>query len=224
MIDNFHNLEPYSLNKEEKEKLLLEHELELTKFHYNHCELYRNILNAMGGGNLDDIKSLYDLPSIPVRLFKELELKSIKDEEIFKIMTSSGTTGQKVSKIYTDKFTALLQQKVFIRLMSEFIGKKRLPMLIVDSPSVIKDRKQFSARGAGIITLNVLSTKMTYILNDDMSLNENALIEFLEENKGQKFLIFGFTFMLYQYFYKSLLKLNKKYDMSKAYIYMFHLQ
>ena len=50
MIDNFHNLEPYSLNKEEKEKLLLEHELELTKFHYNHCELYRNILNAMGGG------------------------------------------------------------------------------------------------------------------------------------------------------------------------------
>jgi phenylacetate-coenzyme A ligase PaaK-like adenylate-forming protein len=34
-------------------------------------------------------------------------------EKKFKIMASSGTTGQKVSKIFLDKETATLQQKFF---------------------------------------------------------------------------------------------------------------
>ena len=43
------------------------------------------------------------LPFIPVRLFKEFDLKSINDDKIAKILTSSGTSGSKVSKIFLDK-------------------------------------------------------------------------------------------------------------------------
>ena len=34
---------------------------------------------------------------------------------VFKTMTSSGTTGQAVSKIFVDKETAMIQQKVMIK-------------------------------------------------------------------------------------------------------------
>ena len=49
------------------------------------------------GYQKNNIHSYYDLPFLPVRLFKERDLKSIPDEQVFKVMTSSGTTGQAVS-------------------------------------------------------------------------------------------------------------------------------
>ena len=217
MISDFHMLQPYSLTKTDKEILLRKELVDITDFHYNHCPEYHLILDALGYQK-EKIKQITDIPFIPVRLFKELQLKSIPDNEVFKTITSSGTTGQMVSRIYLDKETALLQQKVLVRILSDFIGKKRLPMLVIDSPEIIKDRKLFTARGAAIIALNVIATKYTYALNNDMTLNKKVVEEFLEENQGKNFLIFGFTFLLWQHFYKELLKTDKHYDMSKAYI------
>ncbi len=217
MIEKFHEIAPYSLDKTQKANLLLQRALELTDWHRQQCVFYKNILDA-AGYKKENILQLSDLPFLPVRLFKELTLKSIDDADVFKVMLSSGTTMQKPSKIYCDKETALLQQKVFIRLLNDFVGKKRLPLLVIDTPAIIKDRTTFSARGAPLMSLNVLATKMVYALNDDMSLNEAVLIQFLEEHKGQKFLIFGFTFMLWHYFYQALQKTKEKFDMSQAYM------
>ena len=133
-------------------------------------------------------------------------------------MTSSGTTGQRVSKIFVDKETAMIQQKVMIKILSDFWGKKRLPMLIVDTPAVLKDRKMFTARGAAILGLQVAAREMVYVLNDDMTLNTDILDNFFEKYQDQPFIIFGFTFMVWQHLYNNLLKLDKKYDMSKAWL------
>ena len=217
MIEDFHALEPYSLMKSDKELLLRKELSEMTAFHDQNCPEYHLILNALGYQK-DNIHHITDIPFIPVRLFKELQLKSIPNNEVFKTITSSGTTGQMVSRIYLNQETALLQQKVLIRILSNYIGKKRLPMLVIDSPSIIKDRKLFTARGAAIIALNVIATNYTYALNDDMTLNKPVVEEFLEKNQGKDFLIFGFTFLLWQHFYKELQKMDKRYDMSKAYI------
>lgn len=217
MIEDFYQYAPYELEKEEKETLLVKELTELTFFHTKHCELYQKILNGMSF-QLERIKRVTDIPFLPVRLFKELDLLSIPREEIFKTMTSSGTTGQAVSKIFIDKNTAMMQQKVMVKILSDYLGKKRLPMLIIDTPSVVKNRQLFTARGAAIIGLNVMSSGMTYVLNEDMSLNVEVLEEFIQKNQGKKFLIFGFTFLVWQHFYLELCKLNKKYDMSLAWL------
>ena len=52
-------------------------------------------------------------------------------------MHSSGTSGQEVSKIYLDKENAFLQTKVLTKIVSTVLGNKRLPMLIIDSKSII---------------------------------------------------------------------------------------
>lgn len=215
MTENIFELSPFSMDKQEKTAFLTKELTHLTQFHYKNCEKYRKMLDAIGI-NPNAIKNYYDIPFLPVSLFKELDLMSINKEDVFKTMTSSGTTGQAVSKIYLDKTTASNQQKALVKIVSEFTGSSRMPMLIIDSSSVISDRLKFSARGAGILGFSIFGADRTYALDDEMQLNIDAIETFLEKHKGKKILLFGFTFMIWQHFYKELEKLNKKIDLSGA--------
>ena len=206
---------PYSVDKAEKTATLPEELKRLTQKHIDACPAYAGMMNAVGL-DLDKVKTYEDLPFLPVSLFKDLTLKSITDKDVFKTMTSSGTTGQAVSKIYLDKETASRQQKTLVKIVSAFTGAARLPMLIIDSPSVIKNRTMFSARGAGILGFSIFGADRTYALNDDMEIDFPAIEAFLERHKGQKILLFGFTFMIWQHFYKELLKSEKKIDLSQG--------
>lgn len=208
-------ISPFSLNKEEKSKLFTEYLKELSLKHYQKCENYRKIVDKLNC-NLSEIKNYTEIPFLPVRLFKEFDLKSIPTEEVFKTMTSSGTSGQAVSKIYLDKTTAANQQKTLVKIVSDFTGANRMPMLIIDSPSVIKNRNMFSARGAGILGFSIFGADRTYALDDDMNINIPVIEAFLEKHKGQKILLFGFTFMIWQFFYKKLKELNIKLDLSNG--------
>lgn len=206
-FERFLQIPPYSLGKMEKEKLLTERLQELTEFHRRNCPEYADILNTFSYEEREN-RSLKEMPFIPVRLFKELSLKSVPQEDIVKTMTSSGTSGQKVSKIYLDRTTASNQQKAMVKIVSEFTGSGRMPMLIIDCPSVVKNRTMFSARGAGILGFSIFGAKKIYALDDEMRLDADAVREFLDAYSGQKVLLFGFTFMVWQHFYKELLRLK----------------
>ena len=200
---------PFSLDEGEKERLLTERLLALTKLHQENCPEYASMLDSINFC-IDEVNSYKDLPFLPVRLFKELDLRSIAQDSIVKTMTSSGTTGQSVSKIYLDRTTASNQQKTMVKIVSEFTGSSRMPMIILDCPSVVKNRAMFSARGAGILGFSIFGAKKIYALDDDMKLDVDGLKEFLERFKGQKILLFGFTFMIWQHFYKELMRLREE--------------
>jgi phenylacetate-coenzyme A ligase PaaK-like adenylate-forming protein len=199
MIDEFFDISPYSLSAKEKQRLLLKRLTELTKFHSENSDAYRNILDALGR-KPSSIKTASDIPFLPVSLFKERDLLSVPRSEVVKTLTSSGTSGQAVSKIFLDKETASLQQKTLARLMQSFLGAGRLPMLIIDSPAVIKNRNLFSARGAGILGFSVFGTDRTYGLTEDMEPDLEAIDGFLEKHKGEKIFLFGFIQVSHQFF------------------------
>lgn len=201
--------EPYSVGREEKHELLSRRLLALSKKHYLTCETYRKIVDVFGI-DLAQVRSYYELPFLPVRLFKTLDLLSVPNEEIVKTMTSSGTTGQQVSKIYLDRATASYQQKTLVKLVSSFTGTSRMPMLIIDSASVLKDRAMFSARGAGILGFSILGRDKIYALHDNMQLDVDGVAAFLDKHKGEKILLFGFTFMIWRHFYEELLRLQNQ--------------
>ncbi|MBQ9897667.1 MAG: hypothetical protein IJM40_10195 [Synergistaceae bacterium] len=215
-FEEFLNLEqPYGLNKLEKNKLLTQRLLDLTRLHKDNCLEYARMLESVNF-DFNKVNSYKDLPFLPVRLFKELNLKSVADENIFKTMTSSGTTGQAVSKIFLDKLTASNQQKALVKIVSSFTGSGRMPMIIIDCPSVIKNRLMFSARGAGILGFAIFGAKSIYALDDEMNLNLEAIREFLDKFRDKKILLFGFTFMIWQHFYKALKNNNLKLDLSNG--------
>ncbi len=207
--------DPYSMDRREKTRVMTEGLLELTEHHRSRCEDYRRIVDGLGY-DPKNIRDYYDIPMMPVRLFKERELKSINDDQIFKTMTSSGTTGQQVSKIFLDEQTAANQQLTLAKIVGSYTGKSRLPMIIIDCPSVIRNRAMFSARGAGILGFSIFGSRRIYALDDDMNLNIDGIREFLEKHKGERILLFGFTFMIWQYFYRELLKLSEPLDLSNG--------
>lgn len=191
--------EPYGFSADKKSAALTQALAKLTAWHATQCIEYQKILCALRV-NIQDIKQLEDVPFIPVRLFKEFDLLSTHRENIFKTMTSSGTSGQQVSKIYLDRETASLQTKVLSRLMAQLLGKKRIPMLVIDSPDILKDRLAFSARGAGILGFSMFGQDVTYALDATMGLNLQAIEDFVARHPNGPVFIFGFTFMIWQYF------------------------
>jgi phenylacetate-coenzyme A ligase PaaK-like adenylate-forming protein len=190
---------PYSLPKAKKADLYLKAISELTRLHYEGCPQYRRMLDTIKF-DLDHPKNLEGFPFLPVRLFKEYDLISVGKSEIIKTMTSSGTTGQSVSKIYLDRETATNQTKALVKIASSFLGTKRLPLLVIDTKSVLKDRRLFSARGAGILGFSMLGHDITYALDDQMNLDVETISSFLERHDGTSILLFGFTFMIWKHF------------------------
>ena len=210
-------LDPYCLDRMEKHKYLTKYLKGLSIYHYANCPQYKKIIDAIGI-DLSVIEDYADIPFLPVRLFKEYDLKSIQNNEINKTMTSSGTTGQKVSMVYLDRETSANQSRILTQIVSSFIGKKRLPMIILDSPTVLKDKKKFSARGAGILGFSMFGRDKIYALDEDMNLDIAKLCEFLAKYQGENIIVFGFTFMIWECFIKALLRTGEKVDLSNAYL------
>lgn len=149
--DEILNNAPFDVSQQEKNDIFLKKLREFTVYHKKncHCPEYHTMLSSVSFDE-SKVQEVADFPFLLVRLFKELTLKSINDDNIFKVMTSSGTTGQRVSKIYLNRETASNQQKTLVKIVSSFTGSARMPMIIIDCPSVVKNRAMFSARGVGI--------------------------------------------------------------------------
>lgn len=214
-IDEILEIAPYSLDKEAKRAMLNARLHALTRAHYSACAPYERMMGAVRL-DINNLPEYDQLPFLPVRLFKEMELRSCAKEEVVKTMTSSGTTGQQVSKIFLDRATSAAQTKCLTKIVSDFLGTKRVPMLILDSSAVIKNRAMFSARGAGILGFSMFGSKRQYALNEEMELNVEGLKQFLEEHQGETIFLFGFTFMIWQHFYKKLLETGYRPDLSKG--------
>jgi phenylacetate-coenzyme A ligase PaaK-like adenylate-forming protein len=202
-VDELVQLDQYSLRQEDKQAILTERLRELTLLHRERCEAYGRILSAFGHDS-DRITSPACAPMLPVGLFKSHELRSIRAEQVFKVVTSSGTTGEAVSRVYLDAAAAQLQTRCLAGIMTHWLGRSRLPMVIIDSRSTIRDRRTHSARAAGIVGMSMFGRDHFYALDDRMRLDRNRLAGWLEEHAASPILMFGFTFIVWQYLLQAL--------------------
>lgn len=187
---------PYGLPQAQKHVLLLDALNALTDWHEAHCLPYarmRQRLFAPGPA-----ATLDNLPYLPVRLFKTQDLASVERSAVVKTLTSSGTSGQTVSRIHLDRETAQRQTRVLAAIMASFLGRQRWPMLIIDSADLLKDRSRFNARAAGILGFSVFGRGHFYCLDADLRLQLDALQAFLQAHRGTPILAFGFTFLVWQ--------------------------
>ncbi len=100
---------------------------------------------------------------------------------MLKVLTSSGTTGQEPSRVFLDAETASVQSAVLVKVAQHFLGKERLPMVILDHAGVVRDRRSSSARGAGILGMAQFGHRPFFALREDMSLNEEGLQAYLDQ-------------------------------------------
>lgn len=215
-LESILDIPPFSWSQSEKERFYAQALSDLAQFHSANCPEFAKMRHGFSGSGFSgDTQSESDL-FLPVRLFKQYALKSVPESEIVKTMTSSGTTGQTPSRIFLDRATAANQSKVLMKICSDFLGSKRLPMLIIDSKSTIKNRNLFSARGAGILGFSMLGHAPTYALDDDMNLDLPAIEAFLEKYADSDIFVFGFTFMIWEHFYRALAQAGKKLPLERG--------
>ncbi|UGS38687.1 LuxE/PaaK family acyltransferase [Capillimicrobium parvum] len=170
---------------------------ELTRLVHHHraaCAPYRRIVDVVAPG-FAAAAAPADVPHLPVSLFKTHELRSVPRDAVFKTLMSSGTTGQAPSRIYLDRASAAAQTRALAATMQHWLGPRRLPMLIADTRSVLQDRTQFTARGAGILGMAPFGRDHLYLL--DASEEERGA--WLAKHAGEPVIVFGFTFMVWQH-------------------------
>jgi phenylacetate-coenzyme A ligase PaaK-like adenylate-forming protein len=202
-VDGLLGFPQYSVSQEQKEAMLTERLRELTRLHRERSAAYRRILTALEH-EPDEIGSLPDVPMLPVGLFKRHALRSIPEDRVFKVVTSSGTSGAAVSRVYLDAAAAQLQTRTLAGIMTHWLGSSRLPMIVVDARSTLRDRRTFTARAAGIIGMATFGRDHFFALGDDMRLDRDGLMAWLHEHAGSPILIFGFTFVVWEHLLKAL--------------------
>ena len=214
-IDSLQNLSPFNVDSKEKNKIYLSYIKSLSFHHYKFCEKYRKIINNLKF-KIENNSKLEDFPMLPVRIFKKFDLKSVENNKVVKKIVSSGTTGQELSKIYLDKENANAQTKVLSKIMSTVLGTKRMPMLIVDQNPRINNRSTFNARTAAIYGFSIFGLNHSYLLNKENEIDYDLLNTFLKKYGNDKFLIFGFTSLVYENLIKKLLTVKLKFDFSNG--------
>lgn len=179
----------------------------LNQWHYQHCLPYKHWVDT----NKGEHKPLWS------RQFKLQSLHSITHDDVFKTVTSSGTSGSAVSRITLDRHTSALQSKVLTKILGRWIGKQRLPYLVADSPTILSTGASFGARAAGIQGLSFFGRQRVFALDDEFELNIDLLHTFFEEHQGP-ILLFGFTFILWSKLLKPLLENNVRFSNPKLII------
>lgn len=169
---------------------------ELTEHHRANCPRYDKILSALGAPRT--FQEVADLPWLPVGLFKTHELRSIPPEDVFRVLTSSGTTGAR-SRVYLDRAAAAAQTRHLASTLRPILGERRLPMLLVDSRGTTRGS---SARSAGVLGMAMFGRDHVYALDEYEMPNVLAVKGFLARHGREPFLVFGFTFLVWEYLYR----------------------
>jgi hypothetical protein len=161
------------------------------------------------GIDIEAIQKPEDVPYIPVQMFKNFDLRICPEQEIVKILQSSGTTGGTPSRIPLDKATTINQIKALKSILSEYLGKNRKIFLVIDHEGINSPKLAFSARTAGVRGLSIYAKKTFYLLKEEegkLSLNMPVIRDILENYSHEDVYAFGFTYIIWTVFYEQLKK------------------
>lgn len=173
------------------------------------CPPFRRFLEAHRT-DLRDVQELADLPFLPVSAFKrEQPLCFLHNQEIYRVLNSSATSGQLPSRIAIDRDTAKLMTKGVTAILADFIGSYRRPYLIIDRPPLPAQGVAANARVAAIQGLMAFATEICYALRsatpgedscadqDGLVLDIGAISDFCRRHGTENVVAYGFTYVVY---------------------------
>jgi len=204
-LDWYFDRPPFGVPDDERRARLLADLADLTDFHAARVPAFRRIAEQLHGWDGDSPPdSLSQLPFVPADLFKTHRLQSVSDDDVFKVLESSGTSSQTPSRIPLDRRTAKLQRRALATILTDFVGTARRPMLIVDSRSTLQRDDEHSARAAGIVGMMNFGRDHTFLLDDEMNLDWGRLESFAASHDEEGVLVFGFTYMIWKHLVREL--------------------
>jgi len=202
-IEALFRLQPFSTSTEEKDKLFLKVMHDAYQHHYENCEGYRRFCERRSLNIESQFKSIEDIPYLPVQAFKHFsnELTSVEGKNVKTKLHSSATSG-KPSTVAIDAITAKRQVRALVSTISEALGVKRRPFLILDVDPSTTTSAGIGARGAAVRGFLNLASEAKYFMDEEKGQLQFKVNEFLAalkeyEEKGVPVIVFGFTYVLF---------------------------
>jgi hypothetical protein len=175
------------------DKLFLEEVNTLTLHHLKGSKEFSEIWH-----DWKPAEKIEDIPFLHSGVFKYLDLKtSGKDIEHKRLARSSSTSGIS-SKIYLDCLSSKLQSESTAKILIDFLGDIKHPLIVLDSSASLCKRSELSARVAAALSLQPLASEINFILNDSedpQTVKWDVLDEILEKNND--LLVYGFSWILW---------------------------
>jgi hypothetical protein len=143
-------------------------------------------------------EKLEDLPFVHAGVFKHLELKTVNENIKHKRTVHSSSTSGVSSRIVLDEKSSKLQSESTTKILTDFIGNKRRPLLVLDSVKSLHRRGELSARVAAAMSLQTLSSEIQFLLEEPEnpdSMKWDLLAEML--NNHEELLVYGFSWILW---------------------------
>jgi hypothetical protein len=190
----------FSVAQAERVALMLPALRELCLHHNAMCPPYARILERVWGARTR-FDTIEDMPFLPVSLFKQADLRSSGENGL--MLQSSGTTGQARSRIFVDPETSRRQSRALVATMKAVLGESRMPLLLIDTQSVIADPAQMTARGAGVLGMMKFGARPAFALESDLTPDLERIRAFVAVNAGRPIMLFGFTFLVWTKLYEA---------------------
>jgi len=221
-IDELLAVPPYGLSPEEREPALLALLKDELDYACSRNAGYRNYVHHWPI-DLRAAARIADLPYLPVSQLKaDPPLLLVDHREIKKTLTSSSTSGQIPSRIALDAPTARRMSKAVIAIAQDFLGEQRRPYLVADIPGAVAQGPEMGARGAAIQGLMPFASQLTYCMNPDgdgsLMLDRDKLLAFAKAHRDASVLVYGFTYILWQYLVKPLIAESISLEMPKVHV------
>ncbi len=214
------DLDPYSLDQQDKSDLFLAAIKEISLHHYTNCDLYAKLCDKRGFLP-HCIKDIKDLVYLPASLFKNILLLSIPEDQVFREINSSATTSGTPSRIALDRQTSKRQSKCFNKIIIDRLGNKRRRFIVLDTPDSVSRSNLISARSSTIRSLLFCANQFETCIesvNGKMALQLDKLNSLLRsaEEGDVEIVIFGFTYILYAIVIRALLNMGWTYNLTKS--------
>lgn len=194
------NLPPYSRHTEESEELFMRALRDAVLSHALGNPRYAAYLERKNFSP-ESAFSIEDLPFLPAQLFKMSgpDLGVVPKNTRILYLHSSATGGVP-SSIPLDRVTARRQAACMTGVMSDFLGKKRTPFLVLDiDPHA--NRTNYGARGAAVRGYLRFASKAAFFMEETGEGLSFLADKFKEcaENLDPEIpvVLFGFTYVLY---------------------------
>lgn len=178
----------------------------VTEFYLDQHDKYQKFFNLMSfNSNYQLEKNL--APWIPVDYFKLYDITNINLKNT-KIITSSGTTNNNLSRIPLNFESRKNQTKILHKILTHWFGKKRGHFIIIDKP--YDKKNELSASQIAAIGFSLIGSRITYALTNEDKLDYKLIKSEYDLNSNDELLIFGFTSKIYAHLLNSDLEFGQR--------------
>jgi hypothetical protein len=103
--------------------------------------------------------------------------------------------------------------------LSSFLGKKKMPYLIMDvDPNSKKGDFELSARGVAIRGFLIGASKSSFCMNEQLEIDYEKFYSLIKsyEKSNEKFILFGYTYIMYLYVAMRMKEKGEKLNLSNC--------